>query len=136
VGLLDGLTPSQLQRPGLTADGWSVKDLLWHVAVWCEDTARVLAEMRAGTWDGRDPSLESGWTDRMNRKAFERSRTMDLEDVRSAWLEGRRRMLEAFGALGEVTAQAEEWFDESGPSHYAEHLPDLEAWVTSVRAGA
>ena len=136
AGLLEDLSPEQLERPGLTADGWSIKDLQWHVAVWFEDTARVLDQMGAGTWDGRDPSLEPGWTDRANQEAFERSREMPLEDVRTAWREQRGRMLAAFGALDDVTPAAVEWFEESGPSHYAEHLADLEGWVARVRSEA
>jgi len=136
AGLLDGLSPEQLERPGLLPDGWSVKDLLWHVAVWCDDTARVLGEMRTGTWDGQDPSLQAGWTDRANREAFERSRTMAAPEVRGAWREQRTRMLEAFAALDVVTPEADEWFEESGPSHYEEHRPGLEAWVERLRSGA
>jgi hypothetical protein len=92
--------------------------------------------MRAGTWDGEDPSLEPGWVDRFNREALDRSRTMELERARSAWIEERRRMLAAFGALEAVTAEAAEWFEEAGPRHYAEHLPDLEPWATRLRSRA
>ena len=42
-------------------------------------------------------------------------------------------MLERFGALTELTADADEWFDESGPRHYAGHAPELEAWVRTSR---
>lgn len=136
AGLIEGLSLAQLERPGLTPDGWSVKDLLWHVAFWCDDTARVLGEMRAGTWDGRDPSLRPGWTDRANREAFERSRTMAVPQVRDAWREQRTRMLGAFGALDVVTPEADEWFEEAGPSHYEEHRAGLEAWVEGLRSGA
>jgi hypothetical protein len=41
-------------------------------------------------------------------------------------------MLERFGELPEVTAEADEWLDESGPRHYAEHLPALRAWLTGA----
>ncbi len=85
--------------------------------------------MRAGTWDGSDPSLEPGWVDRVNDEEFVRSRTMGIEEARAAWVEGRRAMLEAFGALGDVTPRADEWFDESAPTHYAAHLHGLAGWV-------
>ena len=136
ASLVAELTPGQLEHRGLTPDGWSVKDLLWHVAFWCDDTARALDDMRAGTWDRVDPSREAGWTDRVNGEQLERSRTMGLAQVRASWLEGRRRMLEAFGALEEVTPEADEWFEEAGPSHAAAHLPDLEAWVARLRSEA
>ena len=130
---VERLTPEEIERPGYTDEGWSVKDMMWHVAAWSQDAARVLNDMRAGNWDGEDPSQEAGYTDRVNREWFERSRTMGTEEVRSAWYAARQRLLESFGALGEVTPDAEEWFDESGPAHYAEHVPGLEAWVERLR---
>jgi hypothetical protein len=131
---LDGLDDEQIERPGYTTDGWSIKDMLWHVAAWSEDAARVLGEMREGTWDGQDPGLDPGWTDRVNREWFERSRVMDLVEVREAWRSARTRMVEAFGAFEETTADADEWFEEAGPNHYAEHLPGLRSWVERLRS--
>ena len=42
-------------------------------------------------------------------------------------------MLERFGVLAVLTADADEWFEESGPAHYAEHVPELEAWIRANR---
>lgn len=131
---VDGLTDEELARPGLTAEGWSVRDLLWHLAAWSEEAVRVLDRMRVGTWDGTDPSLEPGWTDRMNAEWFERSRRMGLDEVRSAAPVARDRMREAFEVLEAVTPDAAEWFEESGPMHYADHQPGLEAWIGQLRA--
>ena len=36
--------------------------------------------------------------------------------------------------LDELTPRAEEWFMESGPLHYREHLPDLERFVKESSA--
>jgi hypothetical protein len=71
-GLVGDLTPEQIERPGYTDEGWSVKDMMWHVAAWSEE-------------------------------------------------------------LGEVRPDADEWFEESGPAHYDEHLPDLHPWVERLR---
>ncbi|MGZ8600048.1 MAG: DinB family protein [Actinomycetota bacterium] len=109
---------------------WSVADVLWHVARWCDEAARVLAEIHAGRWDAaRDPSADPGFTERVNLAALEASREMPFADARRAWLDARGRMLEAFGALPEVTADSDVWLEESGPRHYAEHVPDLERLV-------
>lgn len=113
-------------------EGWAIRDLLWHLAVWSGDAARVLGEMAAGTWNGEDPSLEPGWTDAQNARQLERSRGMDPTVVTAAWRRERASMLEAFGALEEVGPDAAEWFEESGPGHYEEHLPSLEAWVREI----
>jgi hypothetical protein len=126
--------PAELERAGLTPDGWSVKDLMSHVAAWSEYTADVLGEMATGTWDGRDAFAEPGSVDRLNREWFERFRDSDLEDVRSAWRDSRARLLGSLGALREITPEADEWFEETGAAHYAEHLPDLVAWVGRLRS--
>ena len=128
------LTDAEVERPGYTPEGWAIRDLWWHLAAWCEDTTRVLTEMRDGTWDGSDPSTQPGWTDRVNAEWFERSRTMSVADVREALVEARRQHLAAFGALADVPADAEEWFDETGPLHFETHLADLEAWAARRRA--
>ncbi len=103
------------------------------MAAWSEDTARLLREMRSGTWDGQDPSLEPGWTDRVNARWFERSRRMPLPQVRRAFVDGRRHLLEAFGALEEISADADEWFEETASIHYRKHLADLDRWVARLR---
>ena len=118
----------------MTPEGWAVRDVWWHLAYWCDDTSRVLGQMRSGTWDGTDPSTEPGRTDRVNEAELARSREMAVEEVHAALLEARRRHLEALGALDEVTPAAQEWFDESGPVHFAEHASDLERWGERVRA--
>jgi hypothetical protein len=127
------LSPDELVRPGYTADGWSVKDLMAHVAAWSDYTARVLDEMAAGTWDGRDEFEEPGSVDSVNAEWFERDRDRHLEDVRSAWHAARGRLLDSFGALDEITPDAGEWFEQTGPSHYAEHLSDLVEWHSRLR---
>ena len=59
---------------------------------------------------------------------------MTVGHVRKALADARRRHLEALGALDEVTPAGAEWFDESGPLHFAEHAWDLERWAERVRS--
>ena len=133
-GVVESLSAAELVRPGYTVEGWSAKDMMAHVAAWSDYAARVLDEIAKGTWDGRDEFAESGSVDRLNAEWFERDRDLDVDAVRSDWHASRTRMLQAFGALDEITPDADEWFEESGPSHYAEHLTDLESWVRRLHA--
>ena len=55
---------------------------------------------------------------------------MPAAEVRAGFGDGRARMLAAFRALDEVTPDAWEWFEESGPLHYAKHVEDLAAWLS------
>jgi mycothiol maleylpyruvate isomerase-like protein len=133
VALLDSVPPALLERPGLNDEGWAVRDLVWHVAFWCADSARALGEMRGGTFDrSREPDGPSQ-VDPVNDRELERSRAMRAEDARAELHRARSSMLERFGALGEPGADACEWFEESGALHYLEHGPRLDAWVRANR---
>ena len=56
---LDRLTDEEMERPGLTPDGWSVKDVLFHIGAWIADCGVQLERMRIGTL--KEP-LESTWS--------------------------------------------------------------------------
>jgi hypothetical protein len=126
--VLHGLTDEQLETPGLTPD-WSIKDLMWHVARWSADCVHALEQMRAGTFTGATIAEE---TESVNRRWLEESRREDLETVKAEWFSARTMMVETLASLDPLMPEAEEWFEEAGPLHYAEHLDDLRTWVASL----
>jgi hypothetical protein len=117
---IDARSDEELLRPGVTPDGWSMRDVMFHIAGWAADCGLQLERMRGGTWVRPDEDV-----DRRNREWFELSRTMDLHLVRAELAASRTRMVAEFGALPEVTADAREWFEESGALHYRAHLRAL-----------
>jgi hypothetical protein len=116
-------TDEELERPGVTPDGWSVRDVMFHIAAWAADCGLQLERMRMATWVRPEEDVE-----RQNREWFELSRTMELRVVRAELAAARTRMVVEFGTLPEVTPDAWEWFEESGPLHYASHLVDVRFW--------
>ena len=66
------IPPDRFEEPKLTADGWSPKDAMFHVAAWCAEAANQLERMRLGTYV--DPMIDS---DIQNREWFD-----DLEGPR------------------------------------------------------
>jgi hypothetical protein len=133
VPLVDAVPPDLVDLPGLNAEGWAVRDVMWHVAFWCADAARALGEIAEGRFDRvREPYADAE-VNRLNDRELERSRGMRVDEVRFELHRARAAMLERFGALPGITADADEWFEESGPAHYAEHAPELEAWVRANR---
>ena len=116
----------ELEVPGVTPDGWTVKDVMFHIAAWAADCATQLERMRSGTWVRPDEDVE-----RQNREWFELSRTMELDLVRAELAASRSRMVAEFGSLPQVTSDAQEWFEECGPLHYEAHLRDLRSWSPS-----
>jgi len=133
VALADAVPPTLLERPGMNAEGWAVRDVMWHLAFWCADAARALSAIAEGWFDRVREPYGDAEVNRLNDRELERSRGMRVDDVRAELHRARADMLERFGALTELTADADEWFEESGPAHYAEHAPELEAWVRANR---
>ena len=83
---LDRLTDEEMERPGLTPDGWSVKDVVFHIGAWAADCGVQLERMRMGTWEEPHEDVE-----RQNREWFELSRTMDLRIVKAEFAAARTR---------------------------------------------
>lgn len=131
--LLDALSPQQMLEPGLTPEGWSVKDLLWHLGAWSAEAGIMLERIRTGTYDGWGQAAS---VDELNARFLEEGRRVDLATAKSELYAARNRALMEFAALPEVTPEAEEWFRESGPEHYQEHLDDLRAWVGKLTSAA
>ncbi len=119
--------PERFEEPGLTPEGWSPKDAMFHVGGWLADCARVLEQIREGTFDRA--SEDTLATDDVNRRWFELSRTMDARTVRAGFEASRLKARACFATMPEVTPEAWEWFEESGCLHYAKHVNDLEAWL-------
>jgi len=133
IAILDATAPELLERPGVNAEGWAVRDVMWHVAFWCADAARALGAIAEGRFDRVREPYGDAEVNRLNDRELERSRGMRVDDVRAELHRARAAMLERFGTLAVLTADADEWFEESGPAHYAEHAPELEAWVRANR---
>jgi Mycothiol maleylpyruvate isomerase N-terminal domain len=120
--------PDRFEATTLNDAGWSPKDAMFHIAVWMEEAATVLRRIAAGTH--REGDLD---VDRMNEEWLEAGRGADDDIVRLRFAKGRVAMRQAFESLPAVDAVAWEWFEESGPRHYEEHLPDLLAFLERGR---
>jgi hypothetical protein len=118
------ITPGRFDEPLVTDEGWSPKDVMYHVAAWTEEAAKVLGRIAAGTHREGGPDVQT-----RNEEWHEVGRGLDDDVVRIRFAKGRVAMRQAFARLLDVDANAWEWFDESGPRHYAEHLTDLRAFL-------
>jgi hypothetical protein len=117
--LVDRVPADRSEEPTLNPDGWSVKDLLWHVASWNREAARALEQVRLGTYEDGD------WgTEEKNERFLIGGRATDLPTVRAEWLASRERISAEMAAAPEVTAPVEEWFSESAYKHIDDHAPE------------
>jgi Protein of unknown function (DUF1706) len=129
-GVLGSLSDDDLLRSGFTEE-WTPKDMLAHLASWWAEAASELERMRFGTF-----RLERMDIDAINLRFHEANRDLDLHTVRAELAAARTKALDALWRLPEVTPQAEEWFRESGPLHYGEHLPDLRRFAERIASPA
>jgi hypothetical protein len=109
----------RLEEP-LLPGGWAVKDVLWHLAHWWENSADTLELLHAGTfteWDGD--------TDAENERAVAESRTISLEDVELRSARIRERLLLAWDAAPADDPRAVEDFQAATTEHYEEHLSEI-----------
>ena len=133
VALADAVPPDLVELPGLNAEGWAVRDVMWHVAFWCADAERALSAIAEGRLDRVREPYGDAEVNRLNDRELERSRGMRVDEVRAELHRARAAMLERFGAVAGLRGDADEWFEESGPAHYAEHAPELQAWIRANR---
>ncbi len=132
--VMKGLSDEHLEVGGIhpqseAMDAWSAKDLLAHVGCWMAESGRILEQIRMGTYRAEPYDVEA-----MNVECYEANRDLSPGMVRAELASARNRMLLELDALKEVTADAEEWFLESGQEHYAEHVPRLKGWAEELRS--
>lgn len=127
--LVDPLDPELAEVPGYLP-GWSVKDLLAHLAGWLAAAGQALEQT---SWDsGVATGAE---VDDRNRAFVEANRDQPLPVVLREVKAARRRLLQHLHGLGEIPPPAAAAVRKAGPHHYAEHLPRLREWVADLRAG-
>ena len=119
--------------PGVMED-WSVRDIVVHVAAWCEHATRALE--LAITGRGGEFAYSTGETDAMNVRILEEARrtspsaALDREDA--AFSAFRERLAGLDPALLSLRLGNGDTVEEvvvyDGPDHYAEHTDHLRAW--------
>ena len=121
--------------PGVMED-WSVRDLVVHVAVWCEHGADALELATSGR--GAEFGYSKAETDAMNERILAeaaRPRPRLPSRARSG-LRGlprahRRDSPEALATVLGNGDTVEEVILYDGPEHYAEHTAHLRAWFVT-----
>ena len=119
------------EKPGTPA-GWTVKDLLAHLAYWERPTLDVHS--------GRSKSTSWGNVGAVNAELLERSRRRTVSDVLQEFQQSGKNILQQIEALSDEQLQQESpWKDgktlEDHVSddtwvHYEHHLKTLSVWVS------
>jgi hypothetical protein len=157
TALFEQLTDEQLERPSTIGGGdWSARDLMAHIEVWEALALQSLQEWRNAT----RPSIEdvfskgSDGVDALNAERAQAKRGLSLDEVRIQAADTHRELIEELSHIGDEEWNAKALYETErrtslgkllgsvvGASkrpfgHAFAHLPDLDAYVSSVRDGA
>lgn len=136
AGFLDALAEVDAElvtAPGVV-DGWSVRDLVVHVAYWADHGSRALD--LAMTGHGDEFSYSTDDTDAMNARVLAEAASVSPDDAlarEGSAFDGLRERIARLDAallahrLGNGDT-VEEVIRYDGPDHYAEHTAHLRAW--------
>lgn len=130
---LEAVDADLVTVPGVMED-WSVRDIVVHVAAWCEHATNAIDLAVAGRGD--EFAYSTAETDAMNVRILEDARrtkpSAALEREELAFSAFRARVAGLDPALlsvrlgnGDTVAEVIAY---DGPDHYAEHTEHLRAW--------
>jgi hypothetical protein len=100
-------------------NGWSVKDVEWHIALWWKDCIRTLDSLAAGGYEEWN-----GDTDAANDAALREGRSMTVDEVEAGLASTRQRLLGSWGEAPD-DPRALDYFVSETIEHYEEHAADL-----------
>ena len=131
---MEGLKEAQMLEPGVV-EGWSVKDLLGHMAFWAQEAAKNSELAKAGRERQiRRPGNPKA-TDRWNAREQRRRAGRSLAEVRREAEEAHRRALLALADLPEEKLELNldggtflELYAVDTYDHYREHIDHILAW--------
>ena len=125
-GWADWLAQVEGVDPDATrSDGWSLKDVVAHIAAWQRYSAGRLAALGRGESDPGPPAAE----DDFNARVREASRSRSWEEVRAEAERAHDAFLATIEAVSDQAFARDEGLGAfvvavNGVEHYEEHLPD------------
>jgi uncharacterized protein (TIGR03083 family) len=128
-------------REQVICDGWTVKEILAHIAAWDREIARGLDELLAG----RRPAFVSYREDEFNAQTAQASRGTSLADVLTEVQDAHEQLISRVERVADDQWQQPspyQWSDQTpmtvaslfgytykGQTHYAGHTAEIEEWV-------
>jgi hypothetical protein len=105
--------------------GWSVKQLLWHMAGWLQKCARNLERFGRG----EDEASSEQTVDERNEELAAQAKEMSVDGVYRGLISARDLVREGWQALPNVDERAIEELANETYEHYDEHRADLERFA-------
>ena len=107
--------------------GWTLKEMVGHLAYWESSVPAFVAAARAGT-----TPKDCGDVDEQNARAAAEVRMLTRDDVLTRWAEAHRSVLDTVNALGDdelANGRIIDKLDGETFGHYPDHYADLGAAI-------
>ncbi len=132
--LVEGLSEREMLEPGVV-EGWSVKDMLGHIAFWAQKAADDLKLVAEGRQDEMHQFTQMQEADEWNAREWQRRKDMPLAEIEAEWErshEAARAVLESTPAekldLQVTGRRTDIRFAGDTFLHYREHAEQIRAW--------
>jgi hypothetical protein len=133
LAAVENVDPELETTPGIVGD-WSARDLVAHVAWWCDHGADALELAASGRGDSFD--YDGDETDAMNAAALPGWRALSMAEARAEEERAFERLRERVAGLDPALLDhrlgngdsVEAVIRYDGPAHYAEHAVHVRAW--------
>ncbi len=122
--LFEKLAPEDWARP--LSGEWCAKDVLAHIATWHAEAVDEMEQLR------ETGHVKRTWKDveGFNAANAERCKSIDLHDAKVTSGACRHRYREEIAGLGvPLNEKMAKFVTMCGPTHYAEHIEDLERFL-------
>jgi len=125
--LLERMSPSKFLLPA-EENGWTVKDILFHLVVWEKRMIRWIDMLQKGEEpEIRDPNFTWADIDRLNQITYDEHKDLLPEEALHAFLSLESQVLERVRGI-EPHQYNKEYFDIIAANtflHYDEHVPAI-----------
>jgi uncharacterized protein (TIGR03083 family) len=132
--LVDSLPEREMTEVPVV-EGWTVKDLLGHMAFWAEKAAEDLKLAAADRFAEIETPGGDEQVDVWNARESERRKNLSLAQVREEWVRSYEAAAAAFDAVpaDKLDIDVKGWtmghrFAEDTYRHYDEHAEQIRAW--------
>lgn len=133
LAAVGNVAPELGTTPGIVGD-WSARDIVAHVAWWCDHGADALELAAAGRGDSFQ--YDNDQTDAMNAAALPGWRVLSTAEARAEEVRAYGRLRERMAGLDPALLDhrlgsgdsVEAVIRYDGPAHYAEHALHVRAW--------
>jgi hypothetical protein len=128
MALVDRVPPERREVREVVP-GWSVKDLVWHNAGWALFSAEELTRLDGETFVDPFARMDDVTVDSDNDTQLEAGRELSWDAMLVEVDVQRRRAIELWAALDDLSAEAAAFFDEETSVHYREHADEIERFL-------